>query len=221
MGHPSDGQATAAREFKITGNVPPAFIEAMNKIRKDNRIEETEVTEINFLGDKKWIPHKHLKVGQRTHPDCVNWNNAGFHKKEIDWTTPKPMGMGEHPFADPQAIIPRAFRFMVETELDSKFQYYVENLEIDWLGKQIKMSLYETKEWSVDDILQAYLSQKCNRSLTVSLYDGCGNKIMVCRFSGVALHTYSTPLDYASSNVLSSKTVFSYKSVEKLTRPTK
>jgi hypothetical protein len=258
MGNPCNaGPATAAPKDRITvtGNIPPAFREALENYRKIS--PNTEETEINFLSDQFWqnkktpahaknIPaqaknfwqdHQHIhgvkketeklaeqKSNERRHPDVVNWTKHGFHKlppKPIDWDTPIMMGFGKHPFNDPAAVIPRTFRFTVETDIDSKFQYYVENMEVDWINKQIKMSLYENKEFDCDAVLAAYLSDKCDRPLTVMMYDGCGVKLMAYHFHGVALHTYSTPFDYASSAVHGPKVVFQYKSVERLKRPTK
>lgn len=240
MGNPcNDGPATAAPlpkkidqdSIKITGNIPPEFRKTLEEFRKQQ--PSVERTTVSFHGNRreqyaKEPPRKHepQKVGERRHPDCANWTaNAGFNKttppNTIDWNTPIPMGMGDHPYAHPNAIIPRVFRFTVETDLNTKFQYFVQDLEIDWANKNIKMTLYETTEFDVDDVMRAYSSEKCDRPLKVMLYDGCGNKIMGYIFHGVACHTYSSKLDYAKSDPLSPKAVLHYKSIERLKRPAK
>jgi len=237
MGNPcNDGPGTAAPKdsIKITGNIPPEFRKALEEFRKKQ--PSVERTTVNFHGNCKGLediyalsPEKEAerraqKCGERRHPECVNWSEAGFHKsppKEIDWDAKIPMGMGKHPFASPTAVIPRVFRFTVETDLNTQFQYYVQDMEIDWIGKQIKLSLYETTAFDVDDVMRAYSSEKCNKPLTVMLYDGCGKKIMGYRFHGVACHTYSSRLDYSKSDPLSPKAVLQFKSVEQLKRPAK
>ena len=248
MGNPlKNGAAEIAPANKIllTGRIPQDFLDILAKAKAQN--SHVESTEINFGGDK-WTPTKckgleniyglnqekeaeqraerqAQKVGERRPAGkTVNWSEEHSFKpsgKDIDWTARKTMGMADHPFSSPNAVIPRAFRFTVETDLDTKFQHFVKDLEIDWVAKNIRMSLYETIDFDSYEVIEAYTSQKCKLPLTVMLYDGCGNKIMAYRFNDVACHTYSTPLDYASSDVLTAKVVFSYKSVERLKRPTK
>jgi hypothetical protein len=140
---------------------------------------------------------------------------------EMNWERTTPMGMGQHPFALPTAIIPRQFRFLVGTELSKTFQNYVKDLEIDWIGKRIKINLYETMEFDTDQVLCAFSDKKASRPLLVTLFDGCGNPIMGYRFNGVTLKTYSTPLNYESSDVLTNKAVLAFASVDKLKKPAK
>jgi len=235
MGNPLTSGAAEiapANKITITGKLPQAFVDAIHNLKKVT--PHVEATEINFLNSKYTIPDRPVtanslpaqqKVGERFKDGKpVNWSEEHSFKpsgKDIDWTARNTMGMKDHPFSNPSAVIPRAFRFTVETDLDTKFQHYVKDLEIDWTAKNIRMSLYETIDFDSYEVIDAYTSQKCKLPLTVMLYDGCGNKIMAYRFNDVACHTYSTPLDYASSDVLTAKVVFSYKSVERLKRPTK
>lgn len=161
------------------------------------------------------------RVGERR---TVNYNEAGFHKPEpkpIDWDSAKPMGFGGSPLGDPKTVLPRTFRFTLETDQNTNFQYYVKSVDIDWMAKHIKVSVYETTAFDADEVLSAYTSSKCKHPLTLVLYDGCGTPIMAYRFHDVALHTYSTPLDYKTSDVLTSHAVLTYKTVEKLKRPAK
>lgn len=191
MGNPlNDGRGTTAHSDKITiSGKIPA--EFLEAIRKM----------------KKWV------IGA--------WRETPFKvsEKPLDWDADNPTGFTGHPFASPTAVIPRVFRFTVETDLDTKFQYYVQDLYMDFTNKQLKMALYETSDFYVDEVLNAYNNHKPDKPLTVVLYDGCGKKIMAYRFHGVALHTYSAKLDYASNDALSPKAVFKYDRYETLKRP--
>jgi hypothetical protein len=243
MGDPlKDGKATTAH-ITIKGTPPAAFTKAfeettwtpslckglenvygMSQEKINERREKMASSKITCgMPDNGFTYEKEQKVGERRHPDCVNWSEAGFHKSSngIDWDRKQPMGMGEHPFAHPTAVIPRVFRFTVETDLNTKFQYFVKDLEILWKAKHIRASLYETADFECDEVLSAYSSQKCHQPLTIIMYDGMGAPLMAYRFHDVAVHSYSTPLAYASSDVLTNKVVFTYKSVERLRRPKK
>lgn len=229
MGNPlNDGAAQVAPrdKFTISGNVPKEFIEALNNHKAKNKHVESINTEINFFGGKCTIPDNSVPVQavgeRRPEGKPVNWSENGFHKSssEIDWSARKSMGMAGHPFADPKAVIPMSFRFTVETDRSTKFQHFVKDVDINWMAKTIKMSLYETTDFDTYEVVDYYTSHKCNHPLTVMIYDGMGNKIMGYLFRDVAVHTYSTPLDYASSEILTAKVLFSYKSVERLKRPT-
>lgn len=238
MGNPcNDGPATAAPrphqidndKITIKGSIPPEFRKALDEFRQKS--PSVERTTVNFYGNCKGLeniyalsPEKEAerraqKCGERRHPDVKIVPCPA--PAAIDWDTPIPMGMGKHPFASPAAVIPRVFRFTVHTDLNDNFQYYVQDMDIDWVAKQIKMTLYETTAFDVDDVMRAYSSEKNKHTLTVMLYDGCGNKIMGYRFHGVACHTYSSRLDYSKSDPLSPKAVLQFKSVEQLKRPAK
>ncbi len=181
----------------------------------------------NLLDCKLWVPknvdgneyvfnitHQKIeeqKVGERRHPD-VKTGFTPTQESKIDW---------DEQVQDTNTIIPRAFRFTVEDETNRDFKTLIKDVNIDWIAKHIKLSIYETISFTADDILRQFSSSKCGKWLTIVMHDGCGYKIMAYRFKDVAVHTYSTPLDYTSSEALTHKAVLTYRSVERLKRPTK
>lgn len=208
--------------------------------------ELAQFTPFNWMNGKRLIPDRlpqklfmdmglgqHANYYKKEHPGAFESKPSNVELKkitgkqpknnfsEVDWEKNINMGMSDHPFSHPTAIIPRQFRFLVETEVNTKFQNYVKNVEIDWVGKKIRLNVYETTDFDTDEVLCAYTSKKNNRPLLITLYDGCGRPIMGYRFHGVALRSYSTPLDYESSEVLTNKALLTYTSVDKLKRPAK
>ena len=171
--------------IQIHGNVPPAFLKT---------IEERRKTKATTASDPVSSPQDLLEKDQ----------------KSRDWAAKKHMGLSpDHPFGSPSSVIPRAFRFLVEVENFPKLGYLIKDVEIDHVHKQLKMSIYETKDLDAEEIINKLSWGP--KPLVIWSLDGCGHKLFAYEFTGLQLHTLSTRLDYSDSDVWTHKAVLSFK----------
>lgn len=191
----------------------------------DGEGNAAHLEKVNWLNSSVYVPDKlpfTTKLNMNAEPGepPPQWYKSQPASGEINWDKNISMGFSkDHPFSSKPFVFPRKFRFTVDTELNTKFQYYVKNVEIDWVHKRLKMDLYETTDFDTGEVLEAYSNPKNKRPLVITLYDGCGKPIMGYRFNSVALQSWSTPLDYADSDVVTNKAILTYRTADKLKRP--
>jgi hypothetical protein len=131
-GHSDTMPFTIDSNVKITGNLPKEFVKALEEFRKKSPCVEQST--VKFEGNCKGLEDIYALNNEKEAERKAKRKNK--LSETIDWNESISMGMKDHPFNARNASIPRTFRFTVHTDLNANFQYYVQNMEIDWIGKK-------------------------------------------------------------------------------------
>lgn len=202
--------------------------------RAADRPAPVEETELNYLSTKTWIPRKNapdlkipneIKIDASAIPTVIKIETTFNHfepektSNEFNWEEQVPMGFGGHPLAAPHAVLPRAFRFTMESKNMPMLKYLVKDASINRTGNHVCVSLYETSDLQAEKIIDGFKGKAPD--VYVTALDGCGKKLFAYKLTKPKLHTHSTPLDYASSDILTHHIVLTYDSCEVLSPPQK
>jgi tRNA G10 N-methylase Trm11 len=117
----------------------------------------------------------------------------------------------------PAAVFPRAYRFLFIPFKNAEIKSFVQNLSIDFIKKEIKISVMEL---APDLDAQKWVFQIINENYTdeykLIALDGCGHELYSSKFKDAKAIGHEVRYDYSSSDVVSHNVTLKYETMEKV-----
>lgn len=121
--------------------------------------------------------------------------------------------------ASPDTVFVRKFRWIVSADHFSETAVF-RSVKVSCLKKQIELNAHEIiikkdNQWEDISIFHWLKHITPEEKLTFTTYDGCGQPLYSCVYSGLELLGADMSFDYGSSDVSTLDIVLSYKEVER------
>lgn len=196
--------------FEIRGTVPQAFKKMVAAKRAERERRATAKEEINkaeCISSAKKPPvvlqtETSHKIENDPPSRGVSIHTSCGHRIELVDHTPQkkptgvPMGGSENPMFQPGTVLPRAFRFLIESPTSTSLTYFIKSVKVDYVEKKMILDIYDT----VDGTAFNWMTNHGN-VLTQTMLDGCGTKLYNVTYEHLKLVGHKMGLDYASSEV--------------------
>lgn len=115
---------------------------------------------------------------------------------------------------NPDAIFPRAFRWVLTSKEHPKIHWWMNKLNTDLLNRTIDLVAYEDSDSTIFNWIQSILEERSQEILLDHL-DPSGNSLFVLEFTKLKITEHSCGYDYASSEVLSHRLKISFEQVKR------
>ena len=140
---------------------------------------------------------------------------------EINAKKKKKLSMGIGVIGQPGTIFPRQFRWTVASKNCDLAKEYSIKFKSNYVKKTIRFKLMELiapdgKDCPVDEWIRETILNKNKDDLTLTTYDGIGEKLYSLIFSGIEIIDHKSPYDYKSSDIVCHDLKIRYSKVERI-----
>jgi len=169
--------------FEIRGKIPEAFRkEVVNRRMK---------AEANKAEGSKFTPPK----SKTTTIHTASGNTFELRDKTVTPKDTVPMGGSENPLFQ-NTVLPRAFRFLIESPTHPKLAYYIKKMDVYYVGKKLMLEIYDT----VDAVGFNWIMDTGNVLKQIML-DGCGRTLYTVTYKHLKLTDHKLSCDYSDSSL--------------------